>query len=210
MRKTLTPVRTVVAALALVAWAVPCLAAEHAEGGESASSQLLKPDYVVAGATIAVFVLLLVVLKKTAWKPILAGLKARADAIRASVEGAERAAAEAKALLADHRKKVDAAADEARSIVEEGRKDAEALRSRIHADAAQEASKERDRAVRDIELAKDAALKELHERVAVLATDVAGRILQAKLDPAQHRRLVDEAVASYESERRRKAPGSRA
>jgi F0F1-type ATP synthase membrane subunit b/b' len=62
--------------------------------------------------------------------------------------------------------------------------------------------------VRDIGLAKDQALKEIYEQVAGLATDVAGKILQQRLDPAAHKKLVDEAVAAYESSR--KKPGTRA
>ena len=197
--------RLLLLAVALVgcaAGAPPALAAE-------AGGDLLHLDWPVLVATIVVFVLLLVVLSKTAWGPILRGLKAREDAIRASVEAAERANAEAARMRAELESKMHVAADEARHILEEGRKDAEALRAKIAADAAAEAEEGRQRALRDIDLARDAALKELHERVAIVATDVAGKILEERLDPTKHRRLVDEAVSSYERSRRG-APGGRA
>jgi F-type H+-transporting ATPase subunit b len=205
MRRTLA---MAVALALLVAVAAPAWAAdEHAEHAES-SGGLLSPDLAVAGATIVVFLLLLVVLSKTAWKPILKGLKAREDGIRSQIEGAEKANAEAKRLLEEHARRMTAATDEARSIVEEGRKDAESLRARIEAEATAEAGRQRDRALKDIDLAKQGAVKELYDQVAVLATDVASRILQQRLDPQAHRRLVDEAVASFETSR--KKPGSRA
>src|SRR5262245_61636447 len=122
MRKTLVPI--LVLALLAVAVAPPCLAAES-EGHAKEAANPVAPDLVVAIATIVVFAFLLLVLTKTAWKPILSGLKAREEGIRTQIEGAEKANAEAKALLEDHRKKVAAATEEARAIVEEGRKDAE-------------------------------------------------------------------------------------
>jgi F-type H+-transporting ATPase subunit b len=193
-----------VALLALAAGAPIALAAEAEH-----KPDLLHIDVPVLVATIVVFLVVLFVLSKTAWGPILRGLKAREDAIRASVEGAERANAEAARLRGELEVRMQAAAEEARKIVEEGRKDAESLRAKIEADAAGEAEQRRQRALRDIELARDAALKELHERVAVVATDVAGRILEERLDPAKHKRLVDDAVASYERSRDRGTRGGR-
>ena len=176
----------------------------HAEGG----GNLLNVDLTVALATIVVFVLLVVILWKTAWKPILTGLQAREKGIRDAIEGAEKANADAKALLAEYQAKVAAATDEARKIVEEGRRDAEALKAKIQGEAVAEAGRERDRALRDIEIARQGALKDIYDQVAVVATDVAGRILQQRLDPAGHRRLVDDAVTAYEGSRR--SPGARA
>jgi F-type H+-transporting ATPase subunit b len=204
MRRALVPL-LFLSLLAFVA-APAGLAAE--EGHAKEATNPVMPDLVVAIATIVVFALLLIVLTKTAWKPILSGLKAREEGIRGQIEGAEKANAEARALLEDHRKKVAAATEEARAIVEEGRKDAEALRAKVESEAVAEAARERERAVRDIQLAKDAALKDIYSRVADLATDVAGKILQQRLDAGQHRKLVDEAVTSFEASR--KKPGGRA
>jgi F-type H+-transporting ATPase subunit b len=201
MRKFLVPLLTI-AAIAL-ALAPTALAAP--EAGEHASPVSL--DLTVVVATIVVFLLLLVVLSKTAWKPILQGLKAREDGIRSNIAAAEKANADAQAMLADYQKKLAAAAEEARSIVEEGKRDAEATRARIEAESKAEVQRERERSRRDIDLAKDAALKEIYERVATLSTEIASKILQTRLDPAQHKKLVDEAVTSYE--RSRKAPGAR-
>lgn len=204
MRRSLV-LGTVLALLASVVLAAPAFAAE---GGQGGGAGLLSVDWFVAVATIVVFGLLLFVLSKTAWKPILSGLKAREDGIRAQIEGAEKANAEAKALLAEYQGKLTKATDEARAIVEEGRRDAEALKARIEGDAKAEAARERDRALRDIELARAQALKDIYDEVASLSTDVAGRILGERLDPKSHRRLVDDAVTAYE--RTRKAPGGRA
>jgi F-type H+-transporting ATPase subunit b len=171
-----------------------------AEGG----GDLLNLDLPVAVSTIVVFVLLVLILSKTAWKPILTGLQAREKGIRDAIEGAEKANADAKALLSEYQAKLASADEETRKILEKGRVDAEALGAKIHAEAVTEAGRERDRALRDIEIARQGALKDIYDQVAVVATDVAGKILQQRLDPAGHRRLVDEAVTAYEGSR--KAP----
>ncbi len=205
---SLLPTRLLVAGGAVaasVAFAGAALAEEAEHGGENT---LMKVDVPVAVATIVTFLLLLVILAKFAWKPILAGLKAREEGIREAIDGAERANAEAKRVLAEYQEKLTAATAEAKAIVEEGRKDAEMLRSRIEADAKTAAQEERARTAKDIDLAKDAALKEIYERVADLSTEVASKILQQRLDPQQHRRLVDETIASFEGSRKR--PGARA
>ncbi len=194
-----------VAIVALCSMASPCLAADEAHGAaahDDPSSKLIVPELYVAVATVVVFLLLLLILTKTAWKPILTGLQAREKGIRDAIEGAEKANADAKAMLADYQAKVSSANDEARKIVEEGRRDAEALKSKIHADAQAEAGRERDRALRDIEIARQGALKDIYDQVAAVATEVAGRILKTQLDPAGHRRLVDESVVAYESSRK--------
>lgn len=211
MPKRLIPVLSVLLVLSL-ALAAPAFAEEapHGGGGEhgGGGASFLIPDVAVAIATILVFVLLLVVLKKAAWGPILSGLQAREKGIRDAIEGAEKANADAKAMLAEYTQKVGKAAEEARAIVEEGRRDAEQLKARIVAEGTAEAGRERERALRDIEIARQGALKDVYDQVAVVATEVAGRILGERLDPAGHRRLVDEAVGAYE--RSRKAPGARA
>lgn len=210
MPKRLIPVLSVLLVLSL-ALAAPAFAEEAPQGGGDhggGGASFLIPDVAVAIATILVFVLLLVVLKKAAWGPILSGLQAREQGIRDAIEGAEKANADAKAMLAEYTQKVGKAADEARAIVEEGRRDAEQLKARIVAEGTAEAGRERERALRDIEIARQGALKDVYDQVAVVATEVAGRILGERLDPAGHRRLVDEAVGAYE--RSRKAPGARA
>ena len=211
MPKRLIPILSLLLVTSL-ALAAPAFAEEapHGGGGEhgGGGASFLIPDVAVAIATILVFVLLLVVLKKAAWGPILSGLQAREKGIRDAIEGAEKANADAKAMLADYTQKVGKAAEEARAILEEGRRDAEQLKARIVAEGTAEAARERERALRDIEIARQGALKDVYDQVAVVATDVAGRILGERLDPAGHRRLVDEAVGAYE--RTRKAPGARA
>jgi F-type H+-transporting ATPase subunit b len=188
-----------------VALASPCLAAEG-HGEEQPS--LLSVNVVVSIATIVTFLLLLVILTKTAWKPILTGLQAREKGIRDQIEGAEKANAAAKALLSEYEQRLAHATDEARAIVEEGRRDAQAVRGKIEAEARAAAADERDRAVRDIDLARQKALKDIYDEVARVATEVAGRIVQREIRPEDHKKLVEQGLSQLES--RRPPAGGRA
>jgi F-type H+-transporting ATPase subunit b len=194
-----------VALLCAVALASPCLAAD---GHSEEQPSLLSVNVIVSVVTIVTFLLLLVILAKTAWKPILAGLQAREKGIRDQIEGAEKANAEAKTLLSEYERRLAHATDEARSIVEEGRRDAQAVRGKIEAEARVAATEERDRAVRDIDLARQKALKDIYDQVAKVATDVAGQIIQREVRPEDHKKLVEQGLSQLES--RRPPTGGRA
>jgi F-type H+-transporting ATPase subunit b len=147
--------------------------------------------------TFVVFVLLLVILKKFAWGPISAGLEKREHRIAEHIAAAERSNQEAKAMLAEYERKLATAQDEVRAILDEARRDAEHTHQEILTKAKAEAAAEAARARHDVETARDQALKQLVETSANLAVDLAGQILKAKLNPADHSRLISEAVAKF-------------
>ena len=163
----------------------------------TSSSDPLPVDPDLAIWTVVVFVVLLVVLKKFAWGPILRGLETREKNIANHILQAERSHEEAKRLLAEYEQKLAAAAGDVRELLEEARRDAEHTRQSILAEAKTAAEAERARALRDIETATDQAMESLAERSAQLAIDLAGKILQSKLSPADHARLIQEAMAKF-------------
>jgi len=172
-------------------------AAETDPSHFTGSSDPLSVDPDLAIWTVVVFIVLLVVLKKFAWGPILHGLETREKSIADHIAQAERNHQEARALLAQYEQKLAAAANEVRELMEEARRDAEHARQAILAEAKAGADAEKARALRDIEAAADAALESLAERSAQLAVDLAGKILQAKLSAADHARLIQEAMARF-------------
>jgi F-type H+-transporting ATPase subunit b len=191
-----SPLRTLLlaalgAAALLVATAVPALAEEHEKPA------LVAVDVVTAVIAVVVFVLLLVVLTKTAWKPILQGLQKREATIKQAVDDAAEASAKAKELVGEYEQKLATASDEARSILDEGRKDADALRKRIEEEARRAVEEMHARARRDIEQAYAKAHEELVKRVAAISTEVAGRIIKRRLDPESHAEIVDEVIRDF-------------
>lgn len=179
----------------LVLTAVPAWAEEAAEGGEKAGVMDLSLATIIA--TIVVFLVLLVVLSKTAWKPILDGLQKREATIRKAVEDAEEASRKATALVAEYEAKLHTATDEARQIADEARRDAEDAARRIQDDARKAAEETTARSVREIEQAKDKAYEELLRDVATIATETASRIVKRNLDADANADLVEEVVRDY-------------
>ncbi len=144
--------------------------------------------------TFVVFLVLLGGLYLTAWKPILGALQQREEHIANNIAEAERLQREAKALLAQHEQKLAETAAQVRSMLEEARRDAEAVRQEILQQAREEADQERQRALAEIDQARKAALQELATRSADLAVQLAARILRAQVDRQAHQRLIAEAI----------------
>jgi F-type H+-transporting ATPase subunit b len=144
--------------------------------------------------TFVVFLCLLLILGKFAWGPIMEGLEKREQSIAAMIDEAMRGQEKAAEQLKQYEAKLAAAGEEARELVTQARKDAEAAKERILAEAQQAASRERQRAIDDIRVAKNVALDEITARGANLAVDLAGRIVRQQLNPEDHQQLIREAM----------------
>lgn len=160
--------------------------------------------------TLVVFLLLLFILSRLAWKPMLEGLKKREHNILSAVEEAQRARDEAKRAQEQIQLRLDKASEEVREILDEARRDAQHTTDEMIAKARAEIQTERDRLRRELETARDQALQELSEHAAQLATMISAKVIRRTLSPDDHRRLVDEALADLRqagSERREMAGG---
>jgi len=147
--------------------------------------------------TVVVFVVLMLVLWRFAWGPIADALARRERSIANQISEAQQANEDAKRLLAEHQKQLDAAADEVRQIVEQGRRDAEQSARRIVDAARDDAKAQQGKALAEIDQATAAALGELAEKSARLAVQLAGRIVKSELRSGDHAKLVNQAVADF-------------
>jgi F-type H+-transporting ATPase subunit b len=145
--------------------------------------------------TIVVFVILVFVLGKYAWGPMMKGLEAREHAIHSAVEEAHRAREETARLRDEVHQERLKAAEEARATIDQARHDAQKQADELRSKALTEIQAERDRLRRDLELARDAALQDIWSQAARLATVVSGKAIGKQLSPDDHRQLVDEAIA---------------
>ena len=168
--------------------------AAEAEGHGGGSANPFAGDLGNALWTLIIFVLVLVVLGKFAWGPILQALQKREDFIHESLREAQQARDDAQTMRAELEATIKTAQAEATAIVDEGRRDAEVLRRKLEAQAKTEADALMERARREIALATDAAVKELYTLSATLATEVAGRVIAKELNPADHERLISESI----------------
>ena len=172
--------------------------ATPAAGGEHAAApNPLEWKKELAIWSAVVFVVLFLALWKFAWGPISQGLNKREKGIASQIAQAEQANQQAKDLLAEYERKLAASRDEVRGILEQGRRDAEQVGREMLDKARAEAQAEQQRALRQIDSATSSALKELADRSATLAVELAGKIVQAKINPAEHAQLIEQAVASF-------------
>lgn len=182
-------------ALAALCGAAPALAAE----GESLS--IFHGGIGNTIITLIIFGIVVYLLGTKAWPQLLHTLEQREQLIRGALEAARREREEAEKLLADYRRQIDRAREEATAIVDEGRRDADAVRRRIQDEARREADEMIARARREIQLAAADAVKDLYDRTAELAVQVAGGILRRELRPEDHRALVTESLQRMEAAR---------
>ena len=144
-----------------------------------------------------VFSLLLILLKKFAWKPIMDSLKEREQDISSSLAMAKQTKAEMKQLQADNEKLLVVARQERDAILS----DAKATKDQIINEAKDKAQSEADRIVEaarvNIENEKRTALTEIKTQVAELSIDIAEKVLKAELsNKAEQNKLVEKQLAN--------------
>jgi len=141
--------------------------------------------------TVATFVVLVLVLSKFAWKPLLQSLKDREDSIRQALEMAEKARTDAAELLKQNERNLAKAEEEYQKIIREGKAFSEKLKGEIVVKAHQQAQREIQQAKEEIQRDVDAAKQQLRSEVADLAVLAAGKILDETMDAQKHKKIVD-------------------
>ena len=149
-------------------------------------------------AAAIIFILLLVILKKLAWGPILQGLVDRENKIKSDLESAELAAKQATATLEQYRKQLAESHAEARRIIEQGNADSEQQKARRIKETEDEIHGMKVRALAEIKTAREQAVSELYAQAATLATSVASKILHRELNAADQQRLVEESISTLQ------------
>ena len=192
--------------------ALPALAADPhgidnaAEGAAHESPPLFSVNPGLMIWTVITFAVVLVVLRMTAWGPLMASLAEREKNISGAIDDAKKIKVEAEELFARYQTMIDTSKDEAREILEAARRDGKTVQEEIRARAAQEAEEFKERAHREIELAKDTALQEIWGLAANLSTELATRILGRTMNESDQDRLVRELIEEMRAESGGKAP----
>ena len=161
---------------------------------EESEVNLFAGDIGNAIWTLVIFLAVILVLGKFAWGPMLSGLQRREQFIRDSLEEAKQDREAAQAQLEEYNKRLDTATAEALKVLEEGRRDAEVVKERIEDKARSEADQMVERAKREIDLAKQTAIKELYETSITLGSDIASRLLEREMNAQDHEDLIAESI----------------
>ena len=175
------------------------LFAQEQHGGASGGLFAINPGLIIW--TWVVFLILLFVLRKWAWGPILGALETREKRIQEALDRAARDRDEAARLLEEHRALLDDSRVQAQNILAESRKAADRLRGEM----LDEARKQKDRIVEgakeEIERERDQALEALRREAVDLSITAASRVLEKNLDSEENRRLVEDYLQQLSAER---------
>jgi len=144
--------------------------------------------------TIITFIVVLVILRVFAWKPLLGALAAREEQIRASLQHADDAQRKSEELLEQNRRQLAQAEEQAQRMMKEGREMTEKLKAEILEKANATSRYMVEQAKDEIAREKEAAVKELRAEVGDLAIRVAEKVLDANLDTAKQRELVGTVI----------------
>ena len=162
---------------------------------------LVQPDPGLYIWTIATFLILLALLAKFAWRPLLAALEQRQQSIRQSLDDARTAREELQRVQADAQRILNEARTQADSIVANTRADANRLREELREKAQAEASGMLKNAERQIELETARALQTIRQEAVELSVAVASKLLQRNITKDDNDRLIDDTLRQLQGER---------
>ena len=148
--------------------------------------------------TIVCFLIALFVLKKYAFGPIQTAIDKRRDQIAQSIAEADAARIEARELLEQHRALIGQAKTESAEILADARKVGDAQLARVKDEAEADRVRRLEDTRKQIEAETSRALDQIRTEVADLTIDATQRVVGKVLDTADHRRLVDEAIADLD------------
>jgi len=179
-------------------------AAPPGEGDEHHGTKPIGPEHgLFKGAvelglwTIVVFLLLMFILNRTAWPQIREGLDRREKSIAHDRMEADRARKEAAEMREKLAQEMARANDQIRQMMEKARKDAEQVAAELQGRGRAELQVERERMLRELQIASDDALHKMWQQSAELATMISTRAIGKQLSAEDHRALLSEALADF-------------
>jgi len=147
--------------------------------------------------TILTFLVLLGLLGKFAWKPLLAALDSRHELIKKSLDDADKAKQELERLQQDSREIISEARVEAQSIVAKSRSEAEKLKGEMKQKAKEEAGSIVRSAEKQIQVETEKAIAEIRGEVVDLSLLVASRLVKKNLSKEDNQSLIEESRINW-------------
>ena len=148
--------------------------------------------------TILTFLVLLFLLAKFAWKPLLAALEERENKIKNSLEDAEKAKAELERINVKSEEIIAKARSEAQSIRVEAKAATERIKADLKAKAEEDSKKIREEAEKQIRVEKDKAINEIRQEVVDLSLAVAEKVIKKNLSKEDNQGLIKDSLKNLE------------
>ena len=170
------------------------LAANAADAGflEKLNGKLNLGDIIV---TVLIFLILLILLKKFAWGPLMGVMDQRAELIATEIEQAEKSRIESKELLEEQRSLLKEARNDAQAIVENAREQGESQREDIVKVARNEVARLKEEATLEIASEREKAVAAVREEFVSLSILAASKVLGKELSEEDNRALIEETIA---------------
>jgi F-type H+-transporting ATPase subunit b len=165
-----------------------------AQEGEKADLLSLKGGLMFW--TLAIFIVLLFVLSRFAFKPLIAAVEAREAALDAAIRNAQRDRDEAMKLLEEQQRQLEAARGEAQRFIADGRATAEKLKNSMLEETKIQQQEMMERARRELGNEKDRAIAELRREAVDLALAGASKVIGRNLDDAGNRKLINDFLGA--------------
>ena len=162
---------------------------------------LVQPDPGLYIWTILTFLILVALLAKFAWKPLLEALDNRQQSIRKALDEARKAKQELEGIHAESAKLLAQARTEAAELVSRSRSDADRFREEMKDKARIEATSVLRNAERQIELETTRALQQIRQEAVDLSVGIASKILQRNVSREDNERLIEETFKQLEATR---------
>lgn len=166
------------------------------------NNPLVQPDPGLYIWTIVTFLVLLGLLAKFAWGPLLAALKARQDSIAKALDDARQAKVELERLNVESARILATARTEADAILTATRADASRFRDEMRDKARAEAAAVVKNAEKQIELETARALQQIRREAVDISVAIASKVLQRNISAADNERLIEDAFKQIEATER--------
>jgi F-type H+-transporting ATPase subunit b len=162
---------------------------------------LVQPDPGLYIWTIITFLVLVALLAKFAWRPLLEALETRQASIRKSLDDARQAKHDLERVHAESAKLLAEARTEAEAIMSRTRSDADRFREELKQKARTEAAAIVKNAERQIELETSRALQQIRHEAVDLSVAIASKLLQKNVTREDNERLIEDTFKQLEARR---------
>ncbi|WP_428910101.1 F0F1 ATP synthase subunit B [Niallia sp. Krafla_26] len=143
---------------------------------------------------LVMFIILLAVIKKFAWGPLMGMMKQREEFVASEIENAEKSRKEAADYLEQQRALLKEARSEAQGLIENAKKQAEVQREEIIVSARSEANRLKESAKLEIEQQKEQAVAAIKEQVTSLSVLIASKVIEKELSEKDQEKFINDYI----------------
>jgi F-type H+-transporting ATPase subunit b len=143
---------------------------------------------------LAMFLILMALLKKFAWGPLMGVMQNREQHIAGEIDAAEKSRTDAQKYLEEQRELLKQARQEAQGLIENAKKQADIQREEILTTARAESDRLKESAKLEIEQQKDQAVAAIRDQVASLSVMIASKVIEKELSVAEQEKLINEYI----------------